>query len=201
MITTRAREGGPKEHSAKQNWPRETRSVTYVPGLSTFSELPRIVAQPPPSFLCCLRPPSHRPSSLTSVSLVPVPHWVRPSTPFWPYGTHSFFPLCQKKRHDRGRSTLTWGFLHTEPIVSEEKWMLRVYRGHTQVEHHMIRTSGTLSAVIMVKCLATLPVSCIKSIFHKSFVITICHEFFQAIRMVIYVKSDYTHASHSTFTS
>ena len=52
-------EGGPKEHSAKEKWLRETHSVTYVPGLSTLSDLSRIVAQPPPSFLCCLRPPSH----------------------------------------------------------------------------------------------------------------------------------------------
>ena len=89
VITTRAREGGPKEHSAKQKWPRETRSVTYVPGLSTLSDLSRIAAQPPPSFLCCLRPPSHHTSSLSSVSLVPVLHWLRSSTPFWPYGTHA----------------------------------------------------------------------------------------------------------------
>ena len=51
----------------------------------------RSFIQPPPSFLYCLRPPSHRPSSLTSVSLIPVPHWLWPPTPFWPYGTHPFF--------------------------------------------------------------------------------------------------------------
>ena len=71
VVTTRARKGGPKEHSAKQKWPRETHSVTYVPGLSTLSDLSHIDAQPPPSFLCCPRPPSHHPSSLTSVYLVP----------------------------------------------------------------------------------------------------------------------------------
>ena len=38
---------------------RETHFVTYVPMLSTLSDLSRIVAQPPPSFLCCPRPPSH----------------------------------------------------------------------------------------------------------------------------------------------
>ena len=95
VITTRAREGDSKEHSAKQKWPRETHSVTYVPGFSTLSNLSRIVAQPPLSILCCLRPPSHQPSSLTSVSFVPVLHWLRPSTPFWPYGTHPFFPHAQ----------------------------------------------------------------------------------------------------------
>ena len=31
----------------------------------------------------------------TSVSLVPVLHWLRPSTPFWPYSTHLFFPHAQ----------------------------------------------------------------------------------------------------------
>ena len=72
LITTRAWEGGPKEHRAKQKWPRETHSVTYIPGLSTLSDLSSIVAQPPPSFLCCTRPPEHNPSSLTYVSLVPV---------------------------------------------------------------------------------------------------------------------------------
>ena len=70
----KAWEGGPKEHRAKQKWSRETHSITYVPGLSTLSDLSRIVAQPPPSFLCCLRPPSNHPSRLTSVSLVTVPH-------------------------------------------------------------------------------------------------------------------------------
>ena len=39
--------------------------------------------------------PSHHPFSLTSVSLVPALHWLRPSTPFWPYGTHVFFPHAQ----------------------------------------------------------------------------------------------------------
>ena len=95
VITTRAWEGGPKEHRTKQKWPRETHSITYVPRLSTLSGLSRIVAQPPPSFLCCLTPPSHHPSSLTSVSLVPVPHWLRPSTLFWPYGNHPLFPHAQ----------------------------------------------------------------------------------------------------------
>ena len=69
VLTTRAREGGPKEHRAKQKWPRETHSVTYAPWLSTLSYLSRIVAQPPPSFLSCPRPPSYHPSSLTSVYL------------------------------------------------------------------------------------------------------------------------------------
>ena len=91
VITTRGREGRPKEHRAKQNWPRETNSVIYVPELSTLSDLSRIVTQPPPSFICCPRPPSHHPSSLTSVSLVPALHFLPPSTLFWPCGTHPFF--------------------------------------------------------------------------------------------------------------
>ena len=38
VITTSAREGGPKEQRAKQKWPRGTYSVTYVLGLSTLSD-------------------------------------------------------------------------------------------------------------------------------------------------------------------
>ena len=72
VITTRAWAGCPEEHSAKQKWLRDTHSVTCVPGLAILSDLSRIVVQPPPSFLCCQRPPSHHPSSLTSVSLVPI---------------------------------------------------------------------------------------------------------------------------------
>ena len=30
VITTRAREGGPNEHNAKQKWPRETHSVSHM---------------------------------------------------------------------------------------------------------------------------------------------------------------------------
>ena len=95
VITRTAQEGGPKEHRAKQKWPPETHSVTYAPGLSTFSDLSRIDAQPLPSFLCCPRPPSHHPSSLTSVSLVPALHLLPPSTPFWRNDTHRLFPHAQ----------------------------------------------------------------------------------------------------------
>ena len=95
MITTRAREGGPKEHRAKQKWPRETHSVTYVLGLSTLSDLLRINAQSPPSFLCCPMPPSHHPSRIISVSLVPALHLFLPSSPFRPYDTHPFIPQAQ----------------------------------------------------------------------------------------------------------
>ena len=89
VITTRAREGGPKEYRAKQKWPRETHSVTYEPWLSTLYDLSLIDAQPPLSLLSCPRPPSHHPSCLTSVSLVPGLHLLQPSTPFWPYGIYS----------------------------------------------------------------------------------------------------------------
>ena len=99
MITTKAREGGPEKHWANQKWPRETHSVTYVPGLSTLSDLSRIDALPPPSFLCCPRPPSHHPSSLTSVYNVPGLHLLPQSTPFWPYGTHLFFPPLKPSQY------------------------------------------------------------------------------------------------------
>ena len=74
----------------------ETHSVTYAPGLSTLSFfLSHIAAQRPPSLFYCPRPPSHHISCLTSVYLVPVLHLLPPSTPFWPYGTHPFFPHAQ----------------------------------------------------------------------------------------------------------
>ena len=73
----------------------QAKILRYVPGLFTLSDLSRIDAQPPPSYLCCPRPPSHHPSSLTSVSLVPTHHLLPPSTPFWPYDTHQFFPHSQ----------------------------------------------------------------------------------------------------------
>ena len=81
VITTSAREGGPKEHRAKQKWPRETHSVTYVLELSTLSDLLRIDAQPPPQFLCC-RKATFTPSiQQTSVSLVPALHLFRHQHP------------------------------------------------------------------------------------------------------------------------
>ena len=80
---------------AKQKWPCETHSDTYVLGLSTLSDLMCIDAQPPLPFLCCPRPPSHHPSSLTSVSLIPTLHLLSPSILFWPYDTHPFFPHAQ----------------------------------------------------------------------------------------------------------
>ena len=48
-----------------------------------------------PRYSCCPRPPSHHPSSLTSVSLVPALRLLPSTTPFWPYGTHPFFPHAQ----------------------------------------------------------------------------------------------------------
>ena len=72
------------EHSAKQKWQRETHSATNVPGLSPLSDLSR-------SLHCHSSvAKGHLHTSLTSVSLVPVLHRIRPSTPFWPYGTHPF---------------------------------------------------------------------------------------------------------------
>ena len=58
------------------------RSFTHSRGASTV-------------ILRCSRPPSHHSSSLTSVSLVRVIHLLPPSTPFWPYGSHPFFPHAQ----------------------------------------------------------------------------------------------------------
>ena len=95
VIATRTREGGPKEHRAKQKWPRETHSVTYVPGFSTFSYLSRIEAHPPRSCFCCPRPPSHHPSSLILGLPRTRPPLTSSSTPSWPYGSHKLFPHSQ----------------------------------------------------------------------------------------------------------
>ena len=93
MIPTRAREDGPKEHRAKQKWPCVTYSVISAPGLSTHSYL--FVTLPPPLFLCCPRPPSHHPSSLISVYLLPALHLLLLSTPFWEHEALPFLPHAQ----------------------------------------------------------------------------------------------------------
>ena len=70
-------------------------SYIYVPGISTLSSLLCIVAQPPLSFLCCPRRPSHHPSRLTLVYLVPAFHLLPPWIPFWPFSTQPFFLHAQ----------------------------------------------------------------------------------------------------------
>ena len=89
-------------HQSTGGWSERTQCQAKVAMWNSFSYICtralhsfRSFVQPPPLFLCCLRPPSHHPSSLTSVSLVPGLHWLRPSLPFWPYGTHSLFPHSQ----------------------------------------------------------------------------------------------------------
>ena len=100
--------GGRSERTqGKQKWPRKTQSVTYVPRLSTVSDLPRIVAQPLPSFLCCPRLPSHHPFSLTSASLVSALHLLPPSTPFSPYGTHYHQKRLAMQGREREIDTLS----------------------------------------------------------------------------------------------
>ena len=39
VITAKSRESGPKDHRTKQKLPRETHSVTHIPGLSTLSAI------------------------------------------------------------------------------------------------------------------------------------------------------------------
>ena len=95
VMTTMARLGSQKEHFTKQEkWPCETQSVAYAPGLSLFSIfLPLSCSLHRHS--SCPRPPSHHPFSPTSVYLIPILRLLPPSTPFWPYGTHQFFPHAQ----------------------------------------------------------------------------------------------------------
>ena len=121
VITTRATEGGPKEHWDKQKWQRETHSVTYAQGLSTLSYLSRCRAA---STVIPLSPKTFTPSILPNLGLkasgrqkpragillevdlsvrpesyyyylVPDLRLLPPSTSFWPYGAHSFFPHAQ----------------------------------------------------------------------------------------------------------
>ena len=84
------RMGGGSERTQCQAKMAALNSFSYICTRALHSF--RSFAQPPQSFLCCLTPPSHHPSSLTSVFLVLVPHWLRPSTPYWPCGNHPFFP-------------------------------------------------------------------------------------------------------------
>ena len=105
VITTRALEGGLKEHRAKYNWPRETHSVTYAPGLSTLSYLSSIVGQARQSFFCSPWPPSHHPFSLTSVYLVPALHLLSPSTPFCHTVLIHSFHMLKPSQYSLIRST------------------------------------------------------------------------------------------------
>ena len=63
--------------------------------------------------------PSHHPSTLTSVPLVLALHLPLPSTPFWLYGAHPFFP------HAQTMSILT-DLLHslTPFLVKDQFWAL-----------------------------------------------------------------------------
>ena len=60
-----------KNTETKQKWPCRTQSSAYSTGHFTPSYPFRIVTQPPSSFLCCSRPPSHHSSNLTSVCAIP----------------------------------------------------------------------------------------------------------------------------------
>ena len=87
--TTRAREGGPKEHRAKH-------------GRVKLIQLHMYQDSPLFPIFCALTRSLHRHSSVAQghlhtihpaypVSLVPALHLLPPSTPFWPYGAHPFF--------------------------------------------------------------------------------------------------------------
>ena len=97
VITTRAREGGPKEYMAKQIWPPETHSELIIyqgsPLFPIFRALTRSLHRH--SFVSHGHSTPY-PSSLTSVGLPrPALHLLPPSTSFWPYDTHTFFPHAQ----------------------------------------------------------------------------------------------------------
>ena len=92
MITTRARERGPKEYRDKQNGSVKLIQLHMHQGsvlfpiycLAAYTDIPLL---PKVTFT--------HPSSLTSVYIVPVLHLLPPSIPVWPYGTHPFFLNAQ----------------------------------------------------------------------------------------------------------
>ena len=107
-------EGGPKEHRAKQKWPHETHSVTYVLGctraLHSFRPFAYcycctastvIPLSPKATFTPSIQPNLGLPRTHPPLtSAVPTLHLLPPSTSFWPYGahrvcTHPFFPHVQ----------------------------------------------------------------------------------------------------------
>ena len=97
VITTREREGCLKGHRAKQNGRvRYTNSVTYecaialkyfisfvhcLAASTVTTLLPKVIFTPSVEPNLCL--PRAR------------PHLLSPKSPFWPYGTHPFFPHAQ----------------------------------------------------------------------------------------------------------
>ena len=94
-MITRAWEGGSKIHRATQKMAAWT-SISHIctRGLHSFRSFSHWRAAST-VILCCRRPPSHHPSSLTSVSLVPALHLLLPSKPFWPNDTRPFFQHAQ----------------------------------------------------------------------------------------------------------
>ena len=94
VITTRAREGNPKEDRANKNCDWNSFSNICTRNIHSFLSFPYYRAA---STVIPLlpRPPSPLPSSLTSAYLISVLHLLLPSTPFWSYGTHPFFPDAQ----------------------------------------------------------------------------------------------------------
>ena len=87
----RAREGGPKEHRAKQNGGVKFIQLHIHQASPLFHFLHEASAVIP-----LLPKASFTPFiSLTSVYLVLDLHLLPPSTPFWPYGSHPFFPHAQ----------------------------------------------------------------------------------------------------------
>ena len=126
-ITNRAREGGPKEHGqakmAAWNWcsyicTRALHSFLCFTHCRAASAVIPLDTRP--------RPPSHHPSSLTSVYLIPDLDLLLPSTPFWPYGTHPCFP------HAKTISILSDPLYSLMAPLDDQLWMPSL-RGVTHV--------------------------------------------------------------------
>ena len=91
VITTRAREVVPKEHGAMQKWPRATFSYIRTRALHSFLSFAHCRAASTVSSL--LPKATFTPSIQPNLGLPrPALHLLPPSTPIWPYDTHSFLP-------------------------------------------------------------------------------------------------------------
>ena len=80
----------------------------------------------------------------TSVSFVPALHLLPPSTPFWPYGTHPFFP------HDQNISILSDLLYSLTPFYSSSAHLFTFNSIHSW---HSNQTSQTLHLTFLLSAL------------------------------------------------
>ena len=94
-MTTRAREGGPKEHRAKLKWRVKLIQLHMHQGSPLFPILCALFNCATSTVIPLLPKATFTPSILTLVYLILALHLLPPPTPFWPYGAHPFFPHAE----------------------------------------------------------------------------------------------------------